>query len=530
MENMEQERSTKKKRFDKKLLILPAAVLVTAGVVLGLLFLINGDGEEHTVYDSDAFFIRETSSASSNYALFNKKGEKKTDFIFRSASAFVNGYALVRNVDNQYGIINQDGAMTVDFGKHEDLETRGGLYEATDGTAHSIINGKGDIIIDDYVKATEASGAPYVAVETEEHKYSVFSATGDKLLDFVSEHAPVFNTFNKKMATSMSYDGHLVLFNNKTLRKIKDQETNIAYRLNATSEDMKTIVLRGAADGDKTVWAVVKDGRFKEYGEGCSSISLVDNTSSTADHKYMTCTHDGGVYLIRGLDVTDINLSEENNRVVVFDEKHYARFFSNDNKVSIYVDNSEKTSVDADALPVVRSRGYFIMDNKGKHSALYDLDGKKLYELGSARGSLNGVDDNERIVVNDPSSGSINEYYYLVDKDGKTISKRYSSIARNGEYYSAFDSVNKTGDLLNKNGEVVISGNYTAFKFYRDGKLVFGQTDTNKYDLIDVKGKSVKLSLEGQLSVGKDEYFSIKIENETVFYTTKGKDFYHQAK
>ena len=78
MENMEQERSTKKKRFDKKLLILPAAVLVTAGVVLGLLFLINGDGEEHTVYDSDAFFIRETSSASSNYALFNKKGEKKT--------------------------------------------------------------------------------------------------------------------------------------------------------------------------------------------------------------------------------------------------------------------------------------------------------------------------------------------------------------------------------------------------------------------------------------------------------------------
>ena len=84
--------------------------------------------------------------------------------------------------------------------------------------------------------------------------------------------------------------------------------------------------------------------------------------------------------------------------------------------------------------------------------------------------------------------------------------------------------------MLNKNGEVVISGNYTAFKFYRDGKLVFGQTDTNKYDLIDVKDKSVKLSLEGQLSVGKDEYFSIKTENETVFYTTKGKDFYHQAK
>ena len=526
---MEQERSTKKKRFNKKLLLLPAAVIVAAGVMLGLLFLINGDGEEHTVYDSDAFFIRETSAASSNFALFNKKGEKKTDFIFRSTSAFVNGYALVRNTDNQYGVINQDGVMTIDFGKHEDLETRGGLYEATDGAARSLINGKGDVIVDNYVKAIEASGAPYVAVETEENKYSVFSATGSKLFDFKSMNAPVFNTFNKKMATSMSYDGHIVLFNNKTLRKIKDQETNVAYRLSASSEDMKTFVLRGA-EGDKAIWAIVKDGRFKEYGDECGSISLTDNTNSTADHKYLTCTRGDGVYLIRGLAVTDINLSEEGNRAVVFDEKHYARFNSNDNKVIIYVDNSEKLSVDADALPVVRSRGYYVMNSKAKRSALYDLDGKQLYELGSARGSISGVDDNDRIIVNDPTSGSINEYYFLADKDGKTISKRYSSITRNGEYYSAFDSVNKTGDLLNKNGEAIISGNYTSFRFYRDGKLVFGQTDTNKYDLIDIKDKSVKLSFEGQLSVGKDEYFSVQTENETVYYTTKGKDFYHQAK
>lgn len=526
---MEQERSVKKKRFDKKLLLLPVAAVVVAGVVLGLLFLINGDGEDHTVYDSDAFFIRETSSTSSNYALFNKKGEKKTDFIFKSTSAFVNGYALVRNAENQYGIINQDGNMTVDFGKHEDLETRGGLFEATDGTERSIINGNGDVIITNYVSTIEATGAPYVAVETESHKYSVYNATGGKVLDFKSENRPVFNTYNKKLATSMSYDGHIALFDNKKLSVIKDQETNTSYRLSATSEDMKTIVLRGA-NGDRSVWAVLKDGKFKEYGEECATVALTDNTSSVSDFKYLTCTRDNGVFLIRGTDVSDINLAEENNRAVVFDEKHYARFNSQDNKVTIYVDNSEKLSVDADALPVVRSRGYFVINSKGKRSALYDLEGKQLYELGSARGSLNGLDGNERIIVNDPSSGSINEYYYLVDKDGKTISKKYSSITRNGEYYSAFDSVNKTADLLDKDGNVIVSGNYTAFKFYRDGKLVFGQIATNKYDLIDVKGKSVKQSLEGQLSSGRDEYFSIKTDAETVYYTIKGKDFYHQGK
>ena len=525
---MEQERS-KKKRFDKKLLLLPVAVLVAAGVMLGLLFLINGDGEDHTVYDSDSFFIRETGSASSNYALFNKKGEKKTDFIFRSASAFVNGYALVRNADNQYGIINQDGNMTVDFGKHEDLETRGGLFEATDGTEHSIINGNGDVIVDNYVSAFEAVGAPYVAVETESQKYTVYNATGGKLLDFRSENRPVFNTFNKKMATSMSYDGHIVLFNNKKLNKIKDQETNISYRLSATSEDMKTFVLRGI-NGDKSVWAILKDGRFKEYGEECTSVSLTDNTSSVSNYKYLTCTKNDGVFLMRGLDITDLNLTEDNNHTVVFDEKHYARFNAKEGKATIFVDGSEKLSVNADVAPFVRSRGYYVANNKEKHAALYDLDGNQLFELNTNRGSLLGLDGNERIIVNDPTSGVVNEYYYLANKEGKAISKKYSSISRNGKYYSAFDFVNKTGDLLNSDGEVLVSGNYTSYKFYRDGKLIFGENGVDKHALIDAKGKSAKQLPDGQLSVGKDEYFSIKTDSETVYYTFKGKDFYHQAK
>ena len=527
---MEQERSTKKKRFDKKLLILPAAVLVTAGVVLGLLFLINGDGEEHTVYDSDAFFIRETSATSSNYALFNKKGEKKTDFIFRSASAFVNGHSLVRNADNQYGIINQNGDMTVKFGAYEDLETRGGLFEAVDkDSKHTIINGNGDVIVDNYVSAFEAVGAPYLAVETETGKYSIYNATGSKLLDFKSESRPVFNTYNKKMATSMSYDGHIVIFNNKTLSKIKDQETNAAYRLNSTSEDMKTFVLRGT-EGDKNVWAVVKDGKIKEYGEECSNIALRDETDSVDGFKYMTCTKNDGVFLMRGLDITDLNLTEDNNHTVVFDEKHYARFNAKEGKATIFVDGSEKLSVNADVAPFVRSRGYYVANNKEKHAALYDLDGNQLFELNTNRGSLLGLDGNERIIVNDPTSGVVNEYYYLANKEGKAISKKYSSISRNGKYYSAFDFVNKTGDLLNSDGEVLVSGNYTSYKFYREGKLIFGENGVDKHALIDAKGKSAKQLPDGQLSVGKDEHFSIKTDSETVYYTFKGKDFYHQAK
>ena len=441
----------------------------------------------------------------------------------------MNGYALVRNADNQYGVINQDGDMTVDFGQHEDLETRGGLYEATDGTDRTIIKGNGDVVVANYINAIEATGAPYVTVETESQKYAVYNATGSKIMDFNSATRPAFNTYNKKMTTSMSYDGHIAIFNNKTLKKIKDQETNAVYRLSATSEDMKTIVLRGTIDS-KTVWAVLKDGKFKEYGEDCTSITLVDNTNSTSDYKYMTCSRSDGVYLMRGLDVSDINLREDNNHAVVFDEKHYARYDSKEGKAKIYVDNSEKLSVDSDALPVVRNKGYYVVDGKNKYSALYDLDGNKLYELGTARGSLNGLDNNERIIVNDPTVSNINEYYSLVNKDGKTISKKYSSIARNGEYYSALDNVNKTADLLDKDGNVIVSGNYTAFKFYRDGKLIFGQIANDKYDLIDTKDKSVKRSLEGQLSVGKDDYFSIKTDSETVFYTIKGKDFYHQGK
>ena len=48
--------------------------------------------------------------------------------------------------------------------------------------------------------------------------------------------------------------------------KIKEQETDVAYRLSATSEDMKTFVLRGA-EGDKSIYAVLHDGKFREYGD-----------------------------------------------------------------------------------------------------------------------------------------------------------------------------------------------------------------------------------------------------------------------
>ncbi len=523
---------TKRKFKIKPIIFIAAAVALIAGAIILVLCIINANKDkDKTVYDTDAFFIRETSSSTSLYALFKDNGDKKTDFIFNSVSQFVNNYALVRNKDNKYGIINNNGDVTVEFGQYDDINTRGGLYEVTINNQKVLIKGNGDEVISGYSDCIDSYNMPYVTVLVEETQYKTFNALGDEILSFESTDRPRFEGYDQRLAGSMHYAGHTILLNNKTLKVEKDIESDTSYTLSSASKDLKTFVFSENGKYSDGNWATYHNGKVSEYGEKCKTISLIDESKNGYDRKYMTCRTNDGTFLIRNGEVSDIDVSYGSSHHVAFDENHYAAFDSKEGKIKVYVDGNEKASIDGTYAPTISGNSYFVRDTKNKRIALYDLDGNQVYELKDVTyGELNGVDKNGNIIVNDPSQENSNERYYLISKDGKELSKKYSSIARHGEYYSAYDYTGKTADLLGKDGSVLVSGEYKSIDFYKDEKLIFGKKEDNKVDLLSADGRKVAGSYEGRVSVSSSNYFMISNDDKNVYYTFSGDEIYQQSK
>ena len=531
VEKPEKAKTKRKFKINPVILIAIAVALLIGGVILVICLINAGKDNDKTVYDTDAFFIRETSSSGSLYALFKDNGDKKTDFIFNSVGTFVNDYALVRNNENKYGVINHDGDMTIDFGTYDDIDTRGGLYEVRVDDKRALLKGNGDVVYNGYEDYVDSYDMPYVAIKTGEKEYKLYNALGDEILSFESESRPKFTSYDKKLAGSMRYDKHTILLNNKTLKVAKEIESDTDYAISAASRDLKTFVFSESGKYSGGAWATYNDGKFAEYGDKCKSISLTDESRNDSDRKYLSCRNDDGQFLIRNGEVTDLDVSYGSNHYVAYDENHYAGFNSDESKLTIYVNSNEKTKIDSNYAPTITSNSYFVRDTKNKRLALYDLEGNQIYELKDVSyGELAGVDKNGNIIVNDPSQSNSNERYYLVNKNGDQISGKYSSIARHGEYYSAYDYTNKKGDLLGKDGKVIVSGEYKSFDFYKESTVVFGRKEDSKIDLIDAKGGSITGTYENRVSVGSNNYFMVSEDDKNVYYTLEGKEIYQQKK
>ncbi|MBR5418678.1 WG repeat-containing protein [Candidatus Saccharibacteria bacterium] len=523
---------TKRKFKINPIILIAAGVLLIAGIVILVICLINANKDkDKTVYDTDAFFIRENGSSTSLYALFKENGDRKTDFIFNSVGQFIDNYALVRNKDNKYGIINNNGDVTVEFGQYEDISTRGGLYEVLIDNQKTLIKGNGDEVISGYRDIIDSYNMPYVTVLVEDTQYKTFNALGDEILSFESTDRPKFEGYDQRLAGSMHYAGHTILLNNKALKVEKDIESDTSYTLSSASKDLKTFVFSENGKYSDGNWATYHNGKVSEYGEKCKTISLIDESKNGYDRKYMTCRTDEGTFLIRNGEVSSIDVGYGSNHHVAYDENHYAGFDSKEGKLKIYVDGNEKATIDSNYAPTITGSSYFVRDTQNKRIALYDLEGNQLYELKDVTyGELNGVDKNGNIIVNDPSQANSNERYYLVNKEGKELSKKYSSIARHGEYYSAYNYTDKTADLLDKDGNIIISGDYKSIDFYKDDKLIFGKKEGSKVDLLSANGRKVAGSYEGRVSVGTANYFIISTDDKNTYYTFDGNEIYQQSK
>ncbi len=517
------------RKSKKKLIILiaAAAALVVGGVVALIILLnLNKSGEGDTVFDTDAFFIRENRDSSGKYALFKNDGSRLTDFNFTSTGTFINGYATVRNEEDQFGIIDHTGKMTVEFGTYERIYELGGLFEVKSGDNAKIIKGNGEDVAEGYVDYKRNYDAPYVAIETAGNQYKLYNAYGDSIAEFESKTKPTFETRDKRVATSVAFDGMLMLLNNKTLKVAASIGTDVRYILSDVSANEKVFTLSKEEYSDRTM-AYVIDGSLYELDRKCSTITINDDESNK-DRYYLSCKNDDGTFLIRNNKITDIPVSDYSNRYIIYDENHYGHYDSKEAKFQIFVNGEEKKTVNAGYTPSITRSGYSIRDYKDKMIALYNTDGEIVYKLdGITYGDLYGVDENGNIIVRDPRESKSDDRHYLVDKDGNIVSGKFASISRRGKYYSAYRYDTKKAYLLGSDGKIIVEGDYNSFDFYKKNTVVFGRKDS-QYDLIDIDGKSVKVSENGSISFNESGYFTITTDDEVKYYTHSGNLFYTQ--
>ena len=525
------ERSRGGRKRNNKLLFIIGGAILAIGAVIALIFFINkAMNADIDLYAADAFFVSTKADGETKYALYKKDGEKITDFIYSQVGSFVNHYAYVRNLDGKKGIIDDKGKMSVDFGEYEDITPRVGIYEASKDNKETLILGNGNEIASEYRSYDYSSSAPYVAVKYDNDQYELYNALGKKLADFTSSEAPNFSDAAYDTASALSYKGGLIILSNKNFKVISTVETPILYDIDDATKDAETItfVEHGKHYDDDAKRAIFKD-KFAEFGN-CEDIDIHDGYADE-NRVYVTCEVDGKDKLVRNNEVTDLTVTSYGEGYVVYDEDHYAYYDSKDKKVDIYVKGEKKNTISSDYRIIASTKGYVINNYKASTVTLYDIDGNEAYKLSdtSSSSDLIGIDKNNNIVVRDGKQDN-DKRYVVVNKDGKELSGRYSSIVAHGDYYSAYRTgETTTGELLDKDGKVIVSGEYNEFVYYDEDSLIFGKKGSyndRSYDLINVKDKKVIANIKGSISYVKAGYIRAVDGDKTSYYTRDGKLVY----
>lgn len=519
----------KRGRSSKKLIaiLIAGGVALVAAIVLIIMLINNAANKTISIFQTDAFFVETKEDGSTKYALFKNDGSKLTDFNFRQVGTFVNGYAFVENLDGKGGIIDHTGKMTVDFGEYDNIVEHMGIYSAGKDQTEKLILGNGDELATDYDSSIFASDSPYAVVKTD--KYVLYNALGQKLADFQSDEDPVFSDDDPETVSALSYKGALIILNNKKYDvRATIADLGTVYDIDEATEDGKYVTFSQHDNhyGDGAKRAIYSGDTFVELGDTCKDLNIRDNFSDKK-RVYATCSKDDKEFLIRKNEVADIVVNTYGEGYSVYDENHYAHYIPDEKKIEFYVDGNKKNTIDADYRMTVSIKGYQVNSYKHKTVTLYDFDGNEAFKLTdtSAASELTGIDYNGNIIVRDSKKDNT-ERYVIVNKNGEELSGHYYSIGSHGEYYTAANRNNNTMDLLDKNGKVIVSGEYSEYTFYQDDKYILGRkgdTNNRQYDLIDVDGKSVKATLEGTITFYKYCYFRTNLDNKVRYYTLDGK-------
>ena len=397
----------KRLKFPKKFIIIGAAAVAGIACLVVVISVIanhkdygpGSNGKSGSFFNTQAVFAPFDANKT-KYALVNDG--KMGDYEYSYTSVFIDGFALVKK-NSEYGIIDEAGNITVDFGEYDNLVEYGGLYGATKDNHNMLIDGQGRVIREygdefkDYGEMEVSTRAALTIFPEGDKKYSIYSPRGERLAGFESSDKPTIsstNLINTESTTAVVYSGGIYIYDDAG-KEIQHIEQNVAkkYLVIDSSKDRSVIVLStkpGKVNRterndskygilydvlhDERQNAAIVNGGLNEYDNSRCTNIIYETSYGGGEGGYLACLF-------------------ENERVMPYGSgeiksvEQYQHFIDNQGRLTDYLISIESLATGSNIYPLT-SGDYIVKENGGNY-ALY-ADGKKKTSFKS-RNDANGV-------------------------------------------------------------------------------------------------------------------------------------------
>lgn len=512
------------KKPKKGLLIglIAAGVVVIAGILTAVLLRHPADPSDPKakLSYSDSFFIQD----GGKYTLWNSHGERLTEDEYELKSDFLAGYAFVKKGD-QYGIIREDGKMSVDFGKYGEISASGGLFLAQDGNTklYSLLTGSGTILAqgEDFKLTSSGSSNAFAMLQTAD-QYQIFTYSGQSIVAY-----PINGEIDEepKLASSNDfgaffYDNYNVIFDvrsGKTLASFQGPR----YAFNDSTEDRSQVLLKREADDDE------------EEDEGSESPNYllliggkVVELNETKYYSFTALDYLLGYDTYEAVALLDKDYKVEkwlNVYVALKDSNNYAIKNDDGNVDIVYRGEVIKTfDQEADLESGVLYEDLYAIKNDGKFR-FYHLDGSQAFEHEYVD-VWTLFNKNHHSIVADTEG----EYYFIDAKGNRLGDKTFKRAYLESGGYEVKNADGKYA-IADKNAEFHTDFVYESVYCRSaavDHNIWTGRYSYEDHDILDLDNHRVLLSHVNPISFNA-QYFTVKnADGKYEYYTYDGVLFY----
>ena len=497
--------------------IIVALALVIIGIVIALLCSRRPDQSDPTAKldYSQSFFVY----SDGNYTLWNEDGKRLTEDEYQNHSDFLGGYAVVRK-DDAYGIIDESGRMSVDFGEYESIRANGGLFVANDANLGEqlLITGSGKILekgsdLGSYAPTTTAG---FVVIKTDD-KVKAYNYNGSLMMEterLGEKEDNESGAFALHDFGTVYYGGKNWVFDVRDGKLLASFEGK-KYSLDSNSEDRSLILLDEYENGED--YKLIANGKLYDLNE-TKNYGLTDDNQVIGYDNYDELALLDDDYKVARRVTTYVQLKDANNYA---EEKEDGgvTVYRNGQAVKEFGENAE--------IPVsgLAYSDYYAVSEDDKIT-FYNLDGTVAFNK-----QFEDIDTlsnrNHHSIVSEDGDN-----YYIMDTNGNRVGDVTAyDITYSKGGYKAEDEDGKYA-ILDKNGNKVTDFEYTDL-YYRSiaepHNLWTATREDESVDVIDANSK--KVLLEGvKIDSFRRNYFTIEKDNGDIeYYTLDGRLFYVDA-
>lgn len=468
---------------------------------------------------TNSFFIK---NEDSKYALFNEDGKQLSDFEFTSVGDFLGGTSIVKK-DDQYGVINDNGKMIINFGEYKNISQSAGLFKVTDEERNEYLVSRTNKKIADLKENSVMTfiGVNEYSILREENKYNLLDFDGKKILSFdmVDNEKDKPATSHMKNFVSVYYDGKVYVANLKNGKEITNFEADSNYCINTVEKDGKVIILNSCeglfGNTGETYYRLIKDNKYYDLSDKCDKLGYTDDNVICINNSESKILNDN---LELGLDINSNEYKQRNGYAkesdysVIFYDKEGKEL--NTVKCRDLANNGKKTN----DLYILNTHFNKSCGTDFGTYEFYNENGEKMFDKSFKSAKL--FDSNKLVQVSEEKG-----IYYLIDEKGKKVSNDYSEIVLKDKFYMV-KSDSKKG-ILDSEGKEIVFGDYsniTIDSTNNDSFAVLETTD-KKYEVYNLSTKKQVMSSDNKVSVQK-HYMIVTVDGKKEYYTFSGKKFY----